>query len=303
MGQNKGDWRKQLADYGKQLREDMTPEERKKYAQEERERRQRFIEIDKRKPLLYFFLAGYKQDSGIFVNNFFRNRDYNTYLEDIFDIFTFDFQGQALPNVFDNPVYSLKMAGYLHELDEARCAYFPIDVNYIKQLIALAEVMELSEPLMEDKVFYRGCTNLDRNGVNGLVSVTSNFKIAEQFSRGTILTITIPKGTRMLNVNAVRPKGQRRKDFEQEYLLPPCDYDITSCRKGRKGEEPNNIHGETDFISLNVKPLDLLEEFLRSMQNSPIGYYPLQVAQEGEYEEAVTYLENYIERRKRRAKS
>ena len=49
-----------------------------------------------------------------------------------------------------------------------------------KTLDKFAEVLELSEPLEYDTVFYRGCSTIERNGVNGVVSVTSDFKIAEQ---------------------------------------------------------------------------------------------------------------------------
>ena len=295
----KKDCRSQLAELNKQMKEEMSPEEKRKLEQEERNNRYRQEEINKRKNMLYQFLAGYKQNSGIFINNFFRNRDYETYCEDKFDSFTFDFQGQVLPNLFDDFNFSMTMVRYLSELEKEHVAYFPVDVEYIKQLINFAEVMDLSEPLEEDTVFYRGCTNIDRNGVNGLVSVTTDFKIAEQFSRGTILTVTVPKGTRLLNVNAIRPKKQRRKDLEQEFLLPPCDYEITFSKEYEKGNEPNNMKNYTLFLDLKLKPLDLLEEFLHSMQNPPGEYLPLQVAQNGEYEMAVSYLDNYIKNRNR----
>ena len=305
MGNNnkKADWKSQLAELGKQLKDEMTPEEKQQEEQEEREKDFRIQETNRRKPNLYKFLAGYKQNSGILINNFFRKRDYKMYCEDKFHSFTFDFHGQCLPNVFDDFVFSMGMVRYLRELEEHKMAYFPIDVGYIDQLINLAIVMDLSKPLEEDTVFYRGCSTIDRNGVNGLVSITSDYRIAEQFSRGTILTITVPKGTKLLNVNAIRPKEQRRKDLEQEYLLSPCDYEIVSQEIKDRAEEPNNRRNKTLHLELKVTPLDLLEEFYRVMCNPPQEYAPVYYAEESMYHDAFDRLESFIEARNRKTKN
>ena len=304
MGNNNknADWKSMLKEYGKQLREEMTPEEKQKEEKEKQDRIFRKNEIDRRKPRLYKFLAGYKQNSGILINNFFRKRDFQMYCEDKFHDFSFDFSGGILPNVFDDFGFSMKMAHYLHLLDEEGVAYYKIDKDYIDYLINFAIVMDLCDPLEEDTVFYRGCSSLDRNGVNGLVSVSSDYRIAEQFSRGTILKIHVPKGTKIVNINAVRPKDQRKKDLEQEYLIPPCDYEIINAELKDKGDELNNYKNKTAHIELTVTPLDLLEEFLNVMHNPPEEFEQYRNLEGYNYDEAVEHLERFVETRNRKRK-
>lgn len=291
---NNQDWRSQLAQLNQQMKDNMSEEEKKKMRQEEAEKRRRKQEVEKRKHALYEFLSGYKQNSGIFINNFFRNRDYKTYCADKFHIFDFDFHGTIMPNVFDDMAFSLYMVRYLGQLEEAHIAYFPIETGYIKHLINFAEVLELVEPLESDTTFYRGCSTIERNGVSGLVSVTAKLEIAQQFSRGTVLTVHVPKGTPILNLNAIRPKSQRNKDLEQEYLIPPFEYEILSSQEVKKGREPNNHTGRTKLLEIKVKPLDFLEEFLKAMENPPQEYFAILSNQEEAYEEALTLLKNYI---------
>lgn len=248
------------------------------------------------------FLSAYKQNSGIFVNNFFRKRDYETYCKDKFHSFDFDFHGNILPNVFDDFAFSMSVVRYLKNLEESHIAYAPINRNYILYLINFASVLELTDPLEEDTIFYRGCSTIERNGVNGIVSVTSDKKIAEQFSRGTIMTIHVPKGTFNLNINAIRPREQRNKDFEQEFLLPPCEYEIISDRTVKSGREPNNHTGRTRLLEIKVKPLNLLNEFLKVMENPPEEYLPIIAVQEGEYEEALSLLKGYVAQKENNSK-
>ncbi len=289
-----------LKEYGKQLREEMTPEEKLQEEKEKQDKKFRRNEIERRKPRLYKFLAGYKQNSGILINNFFRKRNFKMYCEDKFHDFSFDFSGGILPNVFDDFGFSMKTAHYLHSLDEAGIAYYKIDKDYIDYLINFAIVMDLSDPLEEDTVFYRGCCSLDRNGVNGLVSVSSDYKIAEQFSRGTILKIHVPKGTKIINVNAVRPKDQRKKDLEQEYLIPPCDYEIINSEVKDKGDELNNYSNKTLHIELKVNPHDLLEEFLDVMHTPPEEFAKYRYLEGYNHDEAVRHLEYFVNTRNRK---
>lgn len=287
-------WKEQLAELAQKMKDNMSEEEKLQLQREEAEKIRKKNEINKRKKDLYQFLSGYKQNSGIFVNNFFRNRDYKTYCEDKFHSFDFDFHGQILPNVFDDFAFSMNMVGYLRELEEKHIAYFPIDQQYIRHLINFSKVLELSEPLEYETTFYRGCSTIERNGVNGIVSVTSDYRIAEQFSRGTILTVHVPKGTQNLNINAIRPYKQRNKDFEQEFLLPPCEYEIISDEEVKSGNEPNNHTGRTRLLEIKVKPLNLLEEFLKIMQNPPREYLPIMYVQGKCYEDSLELLKNYI---------
>lgn len=201
-----------------------------------------------------------------------------------------------LPNVFDDAAYSMAMVDFLGKLESNHIAYAPITPDYIRHLISFAEVLDLAEPLEYDTVFYRGCSTIERNGVNGIVSVTSDFKIAEQFSRGTILTMHVPKGTQNLNVNAIRPYQQRNKDFEQEFLLPPCTYEIVRDKEIKSGKEPNNPTGRTRCLQINVSPLNLLEEFLNVMENPSKEFLPLQDLYRNYFNEAKHLLESYLSR-------
>lgn len=299
---NKSDWKTQLATLKAEMELNMTSEEKEEREQKELEAQTRLREINKRKAELYEFLAGYKHNSGIFINNFFRNRDYETYCEDKFDGFDFDISG-IVPNVFDNFNFSIAMAQYLKNLDREHIAYHPISLEYIKHLIAFAEVLDLTETTEDDTVVYRGCSTLERNGVNGLVSTTTNRKIAEQFSRGTILTIHIPKGTKYLEVKSIRPKEQIDKDLEDEIILPPCDFQILSERTVERGREPNNCKGVTKLIELTVSPLDLLEEFLHMLENPPLEYDIIRELSPEMYDEAIAYLKGYLSKRPKKAQN
>lgn len=300
---NKPDWKSQLLQLQAEIEADMTDEEKRQLKQEEQQRQQvekerknRIIELNKRRKLLYEFLAGYKQNSGIFINNFFRNRDYKTYCEDKFHEFSFDVSG-IMPNVFDDLGFSFSMVSYLDKLEDAHLAYYPISRDYIERLINFAEVLDILEPLQEDTILYRGCSTLERNGVNGIVSTTTDKRIAEQFSRGTILTMIVPKGTKCLRVKSIRPKEQRKKDHENEILLPPCSYEILSEEQTKPSREPNNHTGKTHLIKLKVKQLDILEEFLKMADNPPNEYIPISFSQGNEYLYAVERLRHYIDTR------
>lgn len=290
------DWRDQLNNYKCELEQNLSDEEKQRLNEEKEAERKRKREFAKRKKDLYDFLTGYKQNSGIFINNFFRKRDFKTYCMDKFHEFDFDING-LIPNLFDDCLMWMNMTRYLDMLEENRLAYHPISREYIDKLISVSEVFDLLPRLDEDTVVYRGCSTLERNGVNGLVSTTPNKVIAEQFSRGTILKIHVPKGTKYIDIRTIRPKKQQRKDLEEEYLLPPCDYKIISSKVVAKGREPNNHTGKTNIIELEVKPLDLLEEFLKVMEEPPEEYIQVLKVQREQYDWALGRLRNYIENR------
>lgn len=297
------DWKDQLRQIQSDIEKNMSPEEKARLEKEkelerkkQKARQIQIQELNKRRKMLYDFLAGYKQNSGIFVNNFFRRRDYETYCMDKFHGFDFDISG-ILPNVFDSFGFSMQMVHELKELEKIKQAYWPIDAGFVQHLINFAEVMDILDPLQEDKILYRGCSTLDRNGVNGIVSTTTNYAIAEQFSRGTILTIHAPKGTKYINTKRIRPKEQRKKDKENELLLPPCKYTIIREEIRPKAKEPNNYTGQTKHIELAVEPLDLLEEFLKVMENPPREYNPVMHQMGLMHAQLIMYLREYIANR------
>ncbi len=180
-----------------------------------------------------------------------------------------------------------------------KIAYYPINPAFMRCIINLSEAFDFAPPLEEDTILYRGCTTLERNGVAGIVSTTTDFKIAEQFSRGTILTIHVPAGTRCINIKSIRPKDQRKKDYENEVLLPPCSYEIINEKEVAKGREPNNLTGKTKKLEIKVKSLDLLEEFYDTMKNPPTEYEFVHLNQElYSYEEALMMIEEKLQERK-----
>lgn len=246
--------------------------------------------IDRQK--IFEFLPGYKHNSGIFINNFFRGRDYKTYCEDKFHAFDFNI-GAIDQNVFGDLDFSLNCVNFLSKLEKQKVAYWPIDTNYIDKLIAVADAFDKFKT-QDDMIVYRGCTNLERNGVTGLVSVTGDFKIAEQFSRGTILKIHLPRGTKNIDIAKIRPHDYKKKILEDELLISPCDWQIINQKEEFKGREPNNHGLYVQRIELAVKQKDLLSEFLKVMKNPPIEYLPVKEAQEGRYSMALKYLEDYI---------
>ncbi len=293
-----GDWKSQLGQLKNELAAAMTPEEKQQQKLEEDEKTNRIIKWNQIKSRVYEFLAGYKHNSGIFVNNFFRNRSYELYCEDKFHDFDFDVTGIMPANLFDDMAMSMQMVQYLSKMEEIHNAYFPINASFIERLIALAEALDTLEPLQEDLLLYRGCSTIERNGVNGIVSTTTDKKITEQFSRGTILTINVPRGTKCLNVRSIRPKKQQRDDFENEVLLPPCNYEIISSQvQNNSYGQPNNHNNKTLLLEIAVQPLDLLEEFLKRLENPPKEYVPVYQIQGRQYDEAVAILKNYITRR------
>lgn len=246
------------------------------------------------KPELYDFLAGYKHNSGIFINNFFRKRDFKFYEEDKFEIFDFDVSG-IIPNVFDRPDFSMYMVQYLMKLEDNEIAYFPITTGFIEKLKVFSDALDYAPRIKEPITLYRGCSTIERNGVNGIVSTTTSYEIAKQFSRGTLLEIHVPEGTRCLDVKAIRPEEQKKEDKENEILLPPCSYEIISERVVKKNGEPNNRQNFTTILEINVKTLDVLTEFLAAMEN-PVQEYIDKVlyVQRNEYEKAMLLLKKLI---------
>ena len=293
------DWRDVLSEAKEEIERNLSEEEKKELQLKKAQAEERNKKLQEIKPLVYRFLAGYKQNSGIFVNNFFRGRDFKLYEEDKFYDFDIDlYPGSVLPNVFDDFEFSLQMVRYLHELDQHKEAYHPINPNFIRALTGLALALDYSPRIEKPTILYRGCSTIERNGVNGIVSTTRSYEIARQFSRGTILKIHVPEGTKALDVVKIRPRKQRKHDLEDELLLPPCEYTVISEKKIKNNREPNNHFYMTNIIEIEVKPLDLLEEFLKAMNNPPKEYKENVMPYLGkEYEEAVLLLKLIIEKR------
>ena len=137
---SKQDWRSQLNSIKSEMIGNMTETERKAYQMEQRKNAINRKKLDAIKPELYTFLAGYKHNSGIFVNNFFRKRTFKLYEEDKFYDFDFDISG-IIPNIFDDPAFSMIMVNYLRKLEESGIAYFPVNVDFIRYLKAFSDAL------------------------------------------------------------------------------------------------------------------------------------------------------------------
>ena len=247
MGKNSGktiDFKEGLIKLRAQLLDNMTDEEIKEY-QLEIKRENKLIKSDefaRRVERLQknSFIKKFIENLGYSINNLFRGRNSFSRYERLFG-------GATM--------------------------YCPIDRKYIEQLINISILMGLSEPLKEDTTFYRGCIDLETNGLSGLVTVTSDYQSAQKYSEGTILAITLPKGTRLLNIGAIMPEKDRTEAMDKEYLLPPCDIvETVKMTMVNKGKEPNNYRNTTQYIELSATPLDFLSEFYMAMEYLPSDY-------------------------------
>lgn len=281
------DWKSQLAAISKQLKKTENKTKKQPELNEE------YGDVRK-------FLTGYKYNSALYINNFLRRHGYKDYSQDEFC--SFEYLYGVIPyHVFDNRSYSNEIEKYLSFLKQIKCAYYPIDVAMIKRIIDFAETLDNSQPFSDEIVLYRGCTTIEKNGVNAITSTTTDYNIAEKFSRGTILKIHVPAGTKALDVKSLRSKNDAKYDRENEILLPPCRYTIISKKIISKGEEPNNPNTNTVLLEISVKPLDLLDVLLCVMKK-PSEEYDI-VARNLEYEEALNYLKDYMRKRKIKNKS
>ena len=249
---------------------------------------------------VYDFMAGYKHNSGIYINNLLRGRNFQEYVEAIFDAFTMDFMGTGMPNDFGDFARSFILIRRLSELNDQKVAYYPFDFEMARQIIALDSIWRALPKTDRPITLYRGCNSIEKNGLNGIVSTTTDIRIARQFSRGTVICAHLPAGFPFIDVNSLRQYHVKGKDKENEVIIPPCDYRITSKQIVEKRNEPNNIYSNnTLLIDVKViKPLDLLEETLEVLKNPPEEYYQHYVATEPEmHEYAIHYIEEAIRRR------
>ncbi len=244
-------------------------------------------------PSLYTFLAGYKENSGIFINNFLCKRNYDDYCRG-----KFESHDDSIPNYFDDINFSSYMKQHLRNLERARWAYVPVNVSFIDYLITVAEALELA-PVIRRKTLYHGCLNLEESGMNGLVSVTASEDVAKKFSRGTIVTLHIPEGMKGINVRRIKPVNQRKNDKEEEFILAPCSFEVIGEEVVSKNDdESNNPNDYTQMVDVVVRPLDLLEEFYKAMENPPEDYLKIRELQGDSFDEAKEYLREYLEKRR-----
>ena len=156
------DWKSTLAEIKADMIRNLPEEEKKAYQLEQQQATINRKRLNALKPELYSFLAGYKQNSGIFVNNFFRKRSFTLYQEDKFYGFDFDVSG-ILPNVFDDFAFSMNMVRYLRRLEELEIAYFPIDVGFIRKLKVFSDALDYAPRIELPTILYRGCSTIQNS--------------------------------------------------------------------------------------------------------------------------------------------
>ena len=255
------------------LKDDTIPEEIQQINQEKNNKTWKDDEFERRKNKLLDFLINFRCDSDIFFNNFFRKRKTESFSYN--EIHGYRMMLDLLRNIYD-------------ERNDKVIVHYRVDINTILELINLAIMIQLSKPLEEDTIFYRGCVSMEENGVNGIVSVTSDKKIAEQYSEGTILSIVVPKGTRILDAGAIwKEKGGESDDFNKTFILPPCYPVVLSEEEKEKGNEPKNPRPTTKHLKVEVTPLDLLEEFMKVLNDPPENYDFVRMIEERYYNNAV----------------
>ena len=247
----------------------------------------------KNKEDVYSFLAGFKQDSAFFINNFLRKHTPEQYKKGEFN--SFDFVTGGIDD-WGNPKLTYQILAYMSRAKEY-IHYWPIQPGYMQRVMSFATYMSEQPPLNNPMIVYRGCNDLEIDGVNGLVSTSTDKKIAEQFNRGTLLKIHLPKGMKIVRVDKLNP-NKKSQDIEHEVILPPCDYTIKSEKEiNLKG--PNNHSGKTKVVEIDVQPRDLLRELSLVMDN-PIQDYmdeSLSIGNKEDYRTAFMHLLVMLEKR------
>ena len=247
----------------------------------------------KNKEDVYSFLAGFKQDSAFFINNFLRKHTPEQYKKGEFN--SFDFVTGGIDD-WENPKLTYQILAYMSRAKEY-IHYWPIQPGYMQRVMSFATYMSEQPPLNNPMIVYRGCNDLEIDGVSGLVSTSTDKKIAEQFNRGTLLKIHLPKGMKIVRVDKLNP-NKKSQDIEHEVILPPCDYTIKSEKEiNLKG--PNNHSGKTKVIEIDVQPRDLLRELSLVMDN-PIQDYmdeSLSIGNKEDYRTAFMHLLIMLEKR------
>lgn len=239
------------------------------------------------KNLVNMFLAAYKHDSAVTINSFMRHQSKSDQKRGQFHSFSEDLGGFSWFTDFDNPGLALELIHFMDGL-----TYFPIDEQYIDMILNFGEFLGTQPETKEPMIVYRGCNDLDVDGVSGLVSASRKESVANQFDRGTILKIHMPKGMKYIDLDKAKSnKAKKSDDREEEVILPPCSYEILSD-KTIASRNPNNISGKTRIVEISVKPKDFFREFLKAMENPPEDYYR-DFGRDEEYIRAYAKLGNF----------
>ena len=231
---------------------------------------------------VYRFLMAFKQDSGFLINNFLLGLSKDEIIKGQFEEFDY-MTGDIDFFQWGDAIEYLNTINLITSMKKEMRNYWKIDMDYIKDLINFADFMFEQDSLNDEMIVYRGCNSLEVDGVKGLVSTTKDIQIAQQFNRGTLLKIHLPKGMKIVDIDKIRPK--KSGDKEKEVILPPCSYRIASDKMiNLKG--PNNHSEKTRMVEIYVYPKDLLREFEVRVINPPVDYmscFPKKITHSPDY--------------------
>ena len=236
----------------------------------------------KKMQYVYNFLAGYKYNSSLYINNFMRDTISSE------EIIASQATLSKVPfksNYYSNNYY--KMFECINEFDFLDLPYYPINKNYIEQLIALDMYFE-SHKTEKDLVLYRGCSNIEKDGFNSITSTSFNYNVAEKYSNGTILTILLPKNSSYIDLDQLTNNFGNFANDECEVILPPCDYNPILSLNLPQDIDFDELEDKNDYYVVEASPRDFVLDFYNKLNNLPREYQ----------EELLVYKKNYLNQAK-----
>lgn len=176
--------------------------------------------------------------------------------------------------------------------------YPPISLGYVKDIIEIDEVFRASKAYSGPQTVYRGTVAEENLDLNCLVSTTTDFDVAGAFCKGSILKMELPAGFPRIDMTAVssyRPNGlYGYYSYENEILLPPCDFEVFERTRGSRGDLFPNL--ETDILTVRLTPKNLAKTLLENIENLPKGYsQEFRANPKYEFEKAHALLKSYVE--------
>lgn len=186
------------------------------------------------------FLEDFVEDSALFINRFMVGYNKN-----------------KLRTIYRN--LGLSNEDVEKEVLEVN-SFTEITKELVMKLYLFYEAMNNQVPTDKEMVLYRGCDSLEDHALDGISPTSLNKNIARNFNYGTLLKINVPVGTKVIYCN------EFVEDYEEQVILPPCDYEIVK-------EYKQYMDGrDTRVVEVNIKPRDILKEFSIAMQRPSQDY-------------------------------
>lgn len=275
-----------------------TPEELELEKIQMQEQSDKWMYVNGIKQMVYRFLEGYKQNPGIFVNNFLAGKSFEEYMDtklgttglelnESDNPSSIDIASKAI-SYFGNYQTLMDVAKKLYEREQAKVAYYPITFEYMRWLIAFAECMELMPPIefikRESHNPQIALMYVPDGSVSEVSSAYSCFTNPYKKTAKSVISFEQEESIHGLVLNNIRPKKTRKNiPQESEIILPPFTY-----------EKIRNVWDSNESI-VSMKQLDLLRVFYERMQNPPAEYMQAYGQDECEYNEAMAYLKAYLD--------